>query len=205
MDRDETWRHIDAQRAGLADFLDTLSPQQWSTPSLCPKWTVRDVAVHVTQSTTSWWRFAVSSVRFGFRFDPMVCALARADDRSPDEITAALRAMVGVRRKPPGTKVADPLMDVLVHSQDIAIPLGIKRAMPIEPAVVVAERLWGMTFPINPKSRFPHVELVATDADFHVGSGERVSGAIADVVMALAGRRVVLERLSGPIPSAAYG
>jgi uncharacterized protein (TIGR03083 family) len=201
MEGDEMWRHIDTQRVELADFLDTLSPQQWSTPSLCPDWTVRDVAAHVTQSTMSWWKFAVESVRSGFRFDSMASRLARADTRSPDEITAALRAVVGVRRKPPGTKIADPLMDVLVHEQDIATPLGITRTMPVEPAVAVAERLWEM---MSVRRRFPNVELMATDADFSVGSGERVSGAIADVVMALAGREVGLRKLSGPVPAAAY-
>jgi hypothetical protein len=34
------------------------------------------------------------------------------------------------------------------------------------------------------------VELVATDADFYVGSGRRVGAAIADIVLALAGRDV---------------
>ena len=30
------WSYIDEQRADLADFLDTLTPEQWETPSLCP-------------------------------------------------------------------------------------------------------------------------------------------------------------------------
>ena len=50
------WGYIDEQRADLADFLDTLTPEQWETPSLCRGWTVRDVAAHVTQSTMSWGR-----------------------------------------------------------------------------------------------------------------------------------------------------
>ena len=44
------------------------------------------------------------------------------DQRKPEEITAALRAMVGGRRRPPGTAVADPLADVLVHGQDMRCP-----------------------------------------------------------------------------------
>ena len=35
-----------AERADLADFLATLSPQQWDTPSLCAEWTVKDVVAH---------------------------------------------------------------------------------------------------------------------------------------------------------------
>ncbi len=35
------------ERADLADFLATLSPQDWETQSLCSKWTVKDVVAHV--------------------------------------------------------------------------------------------------------------------------------------------------------------
>jgi uncharacterized protein (TIGR03083 family) len=33
------------ERAEFADFLDTLTPKQWSAASLCEGWTVRDVVV----------------------------------------------------------------------------------------------------------------------------------------------------------------
>lgn len=186
------WCHIDQQRADLADFLDGLTPHQWAAPSLCTAWTVRDVAAHLTQSTTGWLRLGIEVVRYRFRFDPMVADLARGDGKSPEEITAALRAMVGVRKRPPGTTVADPLTDVLVHGQDIAVPLGLSRTMPVEPAVVAAERLWGMRFPLHPRKHFPGIELVATDTEFSVGSGRVVSGTIADIVLAMAGRDSVV-------------
>ena len=100
MDDDEIWRHIDEQRADLADFLDTLTPEQWETPSLCDGWTVRDVAAHVTQSTTA------LGARFGCRDRAVglsvrrdgVPAGARGHRGRREEITAALRAMVGGRR-----------------------------------------------------------------------------------------------------------
>lgn len=154
MDDDEIWARVDAQRAELADLLDALSSKQWATQSLCADWTVRDVAVHLTQSTGSWLRFGVEAVRSGFRFDPMMSRLARRDTSAPDEITTALRATIGVRRRPPGTTVVDPLMDLLVHGQDIAVPLGLTRAMPVDEAVVVARRLWRMRFPLHPRKRF---------------------------------------------------
>jgi hypothetical protein len=53
MDAEATWRHIDQQRADLADFLEALTTDQWDTPSLCAGWTVRDVGVHLTQSAAS--------------------------------------------------------------------------------------------------------------------------------------------------------
>jgi hypothetical protein len=35
------------ERADLAAFLATLSPQQWQAPTLCTQWRVRDVVAHV--------------------------------------------------------------------------------------------------------------------------------------------------------------
>lgn len=203
MDTDETWRHIDQQRADLADFLETLTAEQWDTPSLCAGWTVRDVCVHLTQSAAPWPRLAWEAIRSGFRFNDMVARIAHEDRSTPDEALATLRAMVGGRRRPPGTAVADPLMDTLVHGQDIAIPLGIDRKMPVEAAVAAAERLWAVGFPFNTRKRFPGVEIVADDADFRVGAGERITGSMSDILLALAGRKAGLDGLSGPVPAVA--
>src|SRR5919107_6116073 len=48
MDDDEVWEAIDLQRSRTADLLQSLGPQEWTTPSLCEGWTVRDVAAHLT-------------------------------------------------------------------------------------------------------------------------------------------------------------
>ena len=192
MDDSQIWAYIDEQRADLADFLDTLSAEQWETPSLCPGWTVREVAAHITQSATNWGKLTFELARSGFRFNAVTLRMARDDQRTPDEITAALRAMVGGRRRPPGTATADPLMDVLVHGQDIAVPLGVERAMPVPAAVVAAQRVWTMGFPFNARKQFPNVTFTATDADFSVGTGEVVLAPIQDILMTLSGRRAGL-------------
>jgi uncharacterized protein (TIGR03083 family) len=192
MDDSQIWAYIDEQRADLADFLDTLTPEQWETPSLCPGWTVRQAAAHITQSSTNWGRLSFELLRSGFRFNALTLRLGHDDQRKPEEITAALRAMVGGRRRPPGTAVADPLADVLVHGQDIAVPLGLPRTMPVPAAVIAAERLWKMGFPFNARKRFPNVTFTATDADFSVGDGNVVRGPIQDIVMTLSGRRAGL-------------
>jgi uncharacterized protein (TIGR03083 family) len=188
MDDAQIWTYIDEQRADLAGFLETLTPAQWETPSLCPGWTVRQVAAHITHSTTNWGRLSLELLRSGFRFNDVTLRLGRADQRSPEEITAGLRAMVGGRRRPPGTAVADPLMDVLVHGQDIAVPLGLERTMPTPAAVVAAARVWTMGFPFHARKRFPNRAFTATDADFSVGSGDEIRGPIQDIVMTLSGR-----------------
>jgi uncharacterized protein (TIGR03083 family) len=185
----QTWAYIDQQRADLADLLHTLTPDQWETPSLCAGWTVRQVAAHVTQSTTNWGRLTFELLRSGLRFNAVTLRMACEDRRAPEQITAALRATVGGRRRPPGTAVADPLMDVLVHGQDIAVPLGISRPMPIPAAVVAAERVWTMGFPFNARKRFPNTKFIALDADFSVGEGNDVRAPIRDILMTLSGRR----------------
>jgi uncharacterized protein (TIGR03083 family) len=185
----QTWAHIDEQRADLADFLDTLTPLQWETPSLCPGWTVRQAAAHITHSTTNWGTLSLELLRSGMRFNALTLRMGREDQRKPEEIIAAMRGMAGVRRRPPGTAVADPLADVLVHGQDIAVPLGIHRSMPVPAAVIAAERLWKMGFPFNARKRFPDVTFTATNADFSVGDGVVVRGPIQDIVMTLSGRR----------------
>jgi uncharacterized protein (TIGR03083 family) len=192
MDDSQIWAYIDEQRANLADFLDSLTPEPWETPSLCPGWTVRQAAAHITQSSTNWGRLSFELLRSGFRFNALTLRMARDDQRKPEEITAALRAMVGGRRRPPGTAVADPLADVLVHGQDIAVPLGLPRTMPVPAAVIAAERLWKMGFPFNARKRFPNITFTATDADFSVGDGDVVRGPIQDIVMTLSGRRAGL-------------
>jgi uncharacterized protein (TIGR03083 family) len=192
MDDSQIWAHVDEQRADLAGFLDTLAPRQWEAPSLCPGWTVRHVAAHITHSTTNWGKLSLELLRSGLRFNALTLRMGREDQRTPEEITAAMRAMVGGRRRPPGTAVADPLMDVLVHGQDIAVPLGIGRKMPIPAAVIAADRVWKMGFPFHARKRFPNVTFTATDADFSVGKGEQVRAPVQDILMTLSGRRAGL-------------
>lgn len=169
-------------------MLDTLDDAQWNHPSLCEDWRVRDVAAHLTHSHMHPLRAIAEAARSGFRFDPMIKRLAIEDDRSKRQITAALRAMAGSRKKIPGTAVRDPLMDIVVHGQDIAVPLGIERPIPADAALEVAGHLWRMTFPMRPARRAEGLRLIATDADFAVGEGREVRAPIRDIIMILAGR-----------------
>ena len=189
MNADEIWAAVDAQRRSLADLLEGLTAEQWTAPSLCDGWRVRDVAAHLTHSHMPPGRMLVEALKSGFRFDPMIRRLAVEDTRSQPEIVAALRGMVGSRRKVPGTSVQQPLIEVLVHGQDIAVPLGIDRPMPTEAAVEVANHMWRMRFPMHPAARLRGLRLVATDADFAVGEGREVRAPIRDLVMVIAGRR----------------
>lgn len=188
MNVDQIWASVDAQRRGLADLIETFDTRQWMAPSLCDGWRVRDVAAHLTHSHMAPLRAIVEAAKSGFRFDPMIRRLGIEDPRSQSEIAAALRAMAGSRKKVPGTSVQQPMIELLVHGQDMAVPLGIDLPMPTDAAVEAAKRLGHMRFPINAVRHIDGARLVATDADFAVGAGREVRAPIRDIVMILAGR-----------------
>jgi uncharacterized protein (TIGR03083 family) len=190
MDTSAVWEHVSAQRVELADLVESIDPAAWGTPSLCRGWTVRDVAAHLTHSTRPAPRLLLEAARSGFRFDAVVDRMARGDRRPPAEIAENLRATAQSRRHPPGTSALEPLIDVLVHGQDICRPLGITRTMPPDAAVAAAERLWGNGFPFRARRRMAGRRLVATDADFAVGEGVEHAAPIAELLMALTGRPV---------------
>jgi uncharacterized protein (TIGR03083 family) len=185
---DEIWRRVDEQRIGLAGLLEGLTAEQWTAPSLCDGWQVRDVAAHLTHSHMHPVRAIVEAARSGFRFDSMIQRLGREDPRSQSEIAIALRGMAGSRKRVPGTSVQQPLIELLVHGQDITVPLGIDWPMPLDAAREAAQKLSGMTFPLNGQRRLAGIRLVATDAEFAAGEGREVQVPIGDIVMILAGR-----------------
>jgi uncharacterized protein (TIGR03083 family) len=199
MDDTRMWQTLDSERAAVADLLEGLSDEEWSHPSLCEGWTVRDVAAHLTLGPRI--RVLDTIVEFAKargNFDRMVARTARDEARRPTgEIVAMLRGAVGSRRLAPGQKLKDAMMDVLVHTQDIALPLGIERAMPAGAAVVSAEHLWTSGWPFHARRRLAGHRLVATDADWSAGEGTKVSGPIDALVMLLAGRTATIPRLTG--------
>ncbi|MFB1297571.1 maleylpyruvate isomerase family mycothiol-dependent enzyme [Mycobacterium sp. pW049] len=195
MDRDTVWHHIQQQRLEVADLIDAIDDRGaavWETPSLCAGWTVRNVAAHLTHSSLSMPRMTLEAARSGFRFNALVNRLATTDPRSPAELAAGLRESAGSRRHPPGTTEMEPLIDVLVHGQDICVPLGIDRPMPTDAAAAAAQRVWAMGFPFRAQKRLAGTRLVATDADFAVGDGHTVSAPIGDLLMLLTGRQVAV-------------
>ena len=210
MDRDQLWTTIDEERASLADLLSELSPAEWERPSLCAGWRVRDVAAHLTLAHAGA-AFAVPAlVRARGSFDRMVHDTAVTAAAAPtDQLVAAIRGMVGSRRHAVGTTRVEPLIDVLVHGQDVAVPVGRPRPVPPAAAAVAATRVWSMGWPFWARRRLRGVRLVATDTDWHAGAGPDLCGTAGDLLLLMTGRRHVLARLSGPggrqVPGASRG
>jgi uncharacterized protein (TIGR03083 family) len=103
MNRDEVWGAIDAERASLADLLDSLGEQEWEVPSLCAGWRVRDVAAHLTLAQIRPLPGVVAAVRARGNFNRMVhdSALRQARRLPVLQYAPRLRAMAGSRRKAP--------------------------------------------------------------------------------------------------------
>jgi uncharacterized protein (TIGR03083 family) len=199
MDRSDIWQAIDAERASIAEMLETLSTPEWTYPSLCEDWTVRDVAAHLTLAPYMTVGSTLkAAVRAGGSFNRMVYRTAKQQGERPTEqLIALLRGAVGVRRLAPGQKLKDALMDVHVHAQDIAIPLGRHRTMPPEVAIVSADHLWQMGFPFRARKRLRGHRLVATDVAWQAGAGTEITGPIDALVMLLAGRTATIPKLTG--------
>ena len=201
MDVDEVWQHTHEQRRELAAVLRDLSEDEWGAPSLCDGWSVRDVAAHVMRSATVTPReTAVALVRYAGRYNTLVAEDARrAAQRPIGELVAEFERHDGSRRRPFGTSVVDPLLDVLVHTQDIVVPLGRVHRMPAEPATVAARRALRIGFLVPGFGVRRGLEVRAIDSDFSVGRGLLVEGPIHEVLLLLTGRvGAALPALSGP-------
>ena len=203
IDRDHSWRVIDAVRAEVADLLDDLTAEQRLRPSLCAAWTVRDVGAHLSMAGLAPTSLAArNAVRQGFRFDATMreATLAWSRGLSDEEVSANLRSLVGSRRLAVTTMWRDPLIDALVHSQDIARPLGASVTEHPEAAATAADWAWDRAFGLlfRPGRRLRGLRLVATDVDWSRGSGEEVRGPVTSLLLLSTGRRTDYADLTGP-------
>jgi len=200
MDVDSSWRVIASERRSLADLLEQLTGEQWETPSLCADWRVRDVAAHIAMVPTAPGLLAMArgAVQAHGNFNRLNHDLAVRHARRPTtDIVAELRGDADSRRLPSVTSVANLAFDVLVHGQDIAIPLGVTRPMPTDAATAGAARVWAMGWPFWARRRLHGYRLTATDANWSAGAGAEIHGPSDALLLLLTGRSVALTRLTG--------
>lgn len=191
MDEERTWQVVEQQRLAIADLLDELTPERWDAPSLCAVWRVRDVAAHVALGglPPSPGSLLADLVRSRGSFHRLnTLAARRRAQRPPRQIVADLRGHAGSRAVPVVSNYRNLLFDVMVHGQDIAIPLGLDLPVPPHAAAEGATRVWTMGWPFWAKRRLPGVRLTATDVDWSVGSGADVHGPIRALLLLLTGR-----------------
>jgi len=189
MDSDTVWQHIDAERWWLADLLEGLSSDGWEHPSLCEQWTVRDVAAHLALAQTRVRDILWPAVRAGFRYDRMVRDTALRSPLGHEEIVATLRGFVGSRRRVAFITDLEPLIDILVHNQDISRPLGIHHPMPPDAAAAAADRVLHTPRPLRRWRPPQGVRLVATDTDWTYGTGHELPAPMQAHLLTLTGRQ----------------
>ena len=213
---DVVWGAIDVQRVRVADLLERLTPEQLDRPSLCDGWTVRHVAAHLTlqqedvRSTVSFVAHNPVLLRHpGLNATIHHSALVQAQRLTMPQIVARIRGMVGSRRHNVFVTPLETLTDVLVHGQDIAVPLGIE--LPVDPAAAArsAARVWdvrgGWMGRVNRRLPLEGYRLTATDTGWERGQGPAVAGPTAALLLLLTGRPAGLDRLTGDGAAALRG
>jgi len=187
------------ERADLAAFLATLTPQQWQAPTLCTRWRVRDVVAHVISYDNLGAR-TLLAVAAGARFRPgriNDTALTRYDQHTPEHLLALLTTNLQPRGQPAALGGRAGLVETLIHHQDIRRALGQPRAIPAErllPALHTAVIAPDIARPWPLRG----VRLVATDLRFSFGIGLRAEGPAEAILMTIAARSDAIGELSGP-------
>ena len=188
-----------AERRDLADYLDTLTEEQWEEPSLCPGWAVRDVVGHLPSYDELGWP-AVVALFARSRFSLARCnqvGVERSRRLSTQQLVARLRAHAAPRGITAMFGGAIALTDGVIHHQDIRRALGHPRTVPEERLVAAldfAPRARALPAPEIARG----LRLVATDVDWAHGAGPEVEGPGEALLVALAGRRQGLAGLEGP-------
>lgn len=201
MDKATIWQHIHEERRSLAATLAGLDDEQWDQPSLCEGWTVKEVAAHVIAHPQIGWAQMPGMVarNLGHGYNAMIFReVKRLGERSTREsILADFQTYDSSTRKVPTTTPVEPLIDALVHHQDILRPLGLRHEMAPEAAAVAADRSRTLAFLSGSRAVVKGTRMVATDIDWSRGRGPTLTGPVQELLMVCMGRGRVAEGLSG--------
>jgi uncharacterized protein (TIGR03083 family) len=119
--------------------------------------------------------------------------------RRPDMIIALLRQQASERRTAKALDTRNSLFDVIVHSQDIALPVGRDFQVPVAFTRRGLQRVWEMGWPFNARKKLGAFTLRATDTNWRVGDGPEVTGPALALLLLLTGRlNAAASDLHGP-------
>ncbi len=198
---DEPFAIIATERRAFADTLESLTAEQWATPSLCAGWTVKDVAAHLLVGpTASMPEFMMAMTTSRFDFDKANRKLtAKRANRSTDELVALIREHADSRFTPPRQDWHAPLMDLFIHRLDCLFPLNILSNRPVTPWPEILDFLVKpATQRMFTKPGAPDITLTATDVSWSHGSGPVVVGTVEALGLTLTRRAAGLARITGP-------
>lgn len=188
------------ERRSLLDLIEGFTDEQWLAPSLCAGWRVRDVVAHhigydLLSGRETLRRTATGRAYPGRR--PNAMMVAELAGLPTADLVEAVRTHLRPRGLTTGFGSRIALTDCMIHQQDIRRPLGLPRIIPaarMRPALNFA--LWAP--PIRGAIRGRGVRLVADDIGWSFGVGPEVHGTAEAILLAMAGRTVVLDELRGP-------
>jgi uncharacterized protein (TIGR03083 family) len=199
-ERERVFAAVADERRSIATLIEGLNADQLATQSLCAGWDVKTVAAHlVSDFADGFWGFIASGIRHGGidrGIDALACRRARA---SVTEIAETLRRRADHRLSPPVTGPLAGLTDVLVHGADMRIPLGIPHQPDPQHVARVLDFLTSRTqFGFFPHRRLRGIALHDDDTGRRWGDGESIRGSGVAVMLAVCGRTVALDQLTGP-------
>lgn len=193
---------VAAGRRAFADLVSSLDEPRLSEPTLCSGWDVRTLTAHMLLPfEVSFARFAMTSLRHRGDTARTVDAVTRRIARRPfPELVASLRAHAEDEVAPTRVGPEAQLVETAVHLRDVARPLGLSADVPLEHWTAILEHLVSPRVApgIMPRSRPVGLSLQATDVAWGHGKGPVLAGPAEALAMALTGRGVALEDLTGP-------
>lgn len=197
--RDQLWSMIRTERRALAQDLAGIGDAQWNMQSLCSSWTVRQTLAHLSAAASIGpfrWFTSVAGARFDFDLHNRK-RLAEHLGSSPAETLQRFTQIIPSRVAPFGATEAW-LGEVIVHAQDIRVPLELERQPSIDACTAVAQFYAAKDFAVPSKKNSTGLRLESTDGTFAMGAGPLVTGTTLDLVMSMAGREIFADRLTGP-------
>jgi uncharacterized protein (TIGR03083 family) len=201
--RPEVIAGTQAEQAAFEDLVRSVSAEEWTTPTRCEGWTVRDIAAHVTGTLAD---IANGNTHLLAQPDSTQRQTNERKGRSPEEIADEMHAAVKVlidiaatfddaawNGRPPvdipgtlGEAVEGIWYDTYVHAEDIRTALGRPsergpgvRASVSHLADLLGHQDWGpATLALDGLEEFP----------VNGGGGRRVTGDALTFVLAATGR-----------------
>ncbi|HET9890062.1 MAG TPA: maleylpyruvate isomerase family mycothiol-dependent enzyme [Mycobacterium sp.] len=186
-----------AERADLAEFLATLTPQDWQAPTLCTRWSVKDVVAHVISYEELGALGLLKRFAKGFVVRANQVGVEEFAALTPQQLLEFLRGHLEPHGLTAGFGGMIALVDGTIHHQDIRRALN-------RPRVVPPDRLARILplVPSNPRlgagRRIRGLRLRATDVEWAHGDGPDVTGPGEALLLAMTGRPAALADLDGP-------
>ena len=197
----DTFDLIAVQRRAVADVLDSLSAEEWLTPSLCEGWRVQEMAAHLSMPfRVGNGRFLLKVLGAGGNIARVMDDFARAHaNEAPATLVSYLRDNAESHFVAPTYTPVASLVEIVVHGFDIALPTRRHVEVPEEATRAILDYLVsskaGTVF--TKRGLAAGVRLVSTDSEWSWGEGPEVRASNFGLIEVLARRPLGLEHVEG--------